>query len=35
MQKVGAPQPEELVKASQSDIKRSLMSVNRTVLGIF
>jgi len=35
MQRVGAPQPAELVKASQSDIKRNLMSVNKDILEIF
>ncbi|KAL4480085.1 hypothetical protein ABPG74_020601 [Tetrahymena malaccensis] len=35
MQKVGAPQPADLIRASQNDIKKNLMSVNRTVLGIF
>lgn len=35
MQKVGAPQPADLIKASQNDIKKNLMSVNRSILGIF
>jgi ATP-dependent RNA helicase DDX21 len=35
MQKVGAPQPADLIKASQSDIKKNLISVNRTVLTMF